>query len=240
MYLLHLQYRSEWEDFCDNDANYASVAMAECRDMFVKLATNVKAVRMEKMSTLIQNFFCTPQEDYTLPFDFESAIKAGGDGDDEIKSAEDVFAVGQPLQFETICLLFPNAKQISINADNWDFSLKRFIQFLDIFDHNFSGVALQDIYIRFVSDGKIVCGDKRARKERKKVRLMFSTPAHLHRIGVESLSLRHTCSTMTDMYSLSRFRNCLSCACLCLRTGTSASCHPSCIDRTYLASQPHR
>ena len=193
--LLYLQYRQEeWIEFCQNSTNYLSVAMAKFRDMFVSLAINVKALRMEKLSKLLQIFFYTPQKEYQFPL--LSSIE-----EDDIKSAEESFKPKQPLMLETVCLLFPNAKQISINADNWDFSLSSFIGFLEIFELNFANVALQDIYIRFVTeDGKIMNDTRKARKARKehqdfktnlrtlrKLGWAFITASHLHRVGFEPL-----------------------------------------------------
>eukprot|EP01083_Nonionella_stella_P004922 14378_1 len=211
LYVLYLQYRTdEWQtfvspEFSNSTEEYMKVAMAKYRDMFVSLASNVKAVRMERLSTLLQIFFCTPQKEYSFPFKHESVHSGFTVTCDEIKKAEHGFKPHQSLCFETICLLFPNAEQISINAHNWDFSLNAFIGFLEIFDLDDASVALQDIYIRFVDEktGKIMKNDQKARRlrpnqhnknnfkrnlrELRRLGWMFVTASHLHRVGFEPL-----------------------------------------------------
>ena len=215
LHLLYLQHRpKEWDELIAgaDSSNFRVAALAQCREMFVALATNVKAVRMEKLSSLLENFLCTPPKRYTFPFN-ESICKNESIGKlDTLESMEDLNDDDQKdeekrddslssngLQLDVICLLFPNAEQISINAKHWDFSLRNFIDFLMIFNSDYHDVALQDIYIRFVNEnGQIINDQSRARQQRKKYpefkdnlrelrRLgwMFQTPSHLHRVGVE-------------------------------------------------------
>ena len=213
LHLLYLQHRpKEWDELIAgaDSSNFRVAALAQCREMFVALATNVKAVRMEKLSTLLETFLCTPPKRYMFPFnesigklDTIGSMEELPDDNEDEKDEEkmDQISVSDGLQLDIICLLFPNAEQISINAKHWDFSLRNFVDFLNIFNSDYHDVALQDIYIRFVNNnGQIMIDERAARrltrahsdykeKQRELRRLgwIFQTASHLHRVGVESL-----------------------------------------------------
>ena len=212
LHLLYLQNRPkesvEWKQFVDglNPSNCVRAAMERCREMFSVLATNVRAIRMEKLSKSLEEFFCTPMtsamNEYNFPYSPEigsgsnSATPKSIEEQKDEEKEESMMYIS--LQLDTLCLLFPNAEQISINAEHWDFSLEHFIAFLKIFNSNYEDAALQDIYIRFVSDsGRIFRGERQARKARKqfdnfkenqrelrRLGWIFQTPSHLHRVGV--------------------------------------------------------
>eukprot|EP01084_Bolivina_argentea_P249108 416887_1 len=109
---------------------------------------------------------------------------------------------------DTIIRLFPNAEQIAINGDNWDFSLQHFILFLEKFDMDYANVKLQDIYIKFTMATKnkfsgnkkynIVTDNERAKQltnkqsnirdqinKLRKLGWKFVTNSHLHRVSCE-------------------------------------------------------
>ena len=91
-------------------------------------------------------FFSTEQKYYTLPLS----------GNPEYYKQEmdqfDIKFRNQSQHFfrlQTIIRLFPKAEEISINAENWDFSLNSFVEFLDKWRMDYTSVALKYIDINF-------------------------------------------------------------------------------------------
>eukprot|EP01084_Bolivina_argentea_P046273 85214_1 len=113
------------------------------RDQFISLAQNVNGVEMDSMSKLLQVFFYSEPILYKLPI-------LGNDQNFNPISQElkRKYKPNKPFYFATIVKLFPSAQQISINAANFDWSLQRFIDFLNSYNYEFHKIALQDIYIR--------------------------------------------------------------------------------------------
>merc|ERR1712098_904777 len=110
------------------------------RDQFIVLAKNVKGVKMECLPMLIQHFFYEAHKKYKFPFE-------SGDIKEGIENIKEQFIPNQPLRFETITRLFPNAQQLLINGNNFDWTLDRLIKFMEKYD--LVGVSLQEIQIQF-------------------------------------------------------------------------------------------
>eukprot|EP01083_Nonionella_stella_P277251 942521_1 len=146
LYLLYLQYRSnKWNEFWNKLDENIKFAFAKYRDQFISLAMNVRAVKMEKLSMWLQDFFCCDQEEYEFPI--EGSTKQ--DMEKATALAEQNFIPYRPLNFGTIVRLFPNAQQLSINGDNFDWTLESFVQFVDQYQLDYQTVALQDVHIKF-------------------------------------------------------------------------------------------
>eukprot|EP01084_Bolivina_argentea_P054216 99449_1 len=115
LYLLYLQYRKhEWDDFVCKTDQFVKQAFSRFRSEFVLLAENVQAVKMEKLSKMMQVFFYANQKYYRFPFKAHVTNKI-----EHKQQAQIPFKPNQPFRIDTIVRLFPNAEQISINANNW-------------------------------------------------------------------------------------------------------------------------
>eukprot|EP01084_Bolivina_argentea_P054214 99445_1 len=70
LYLLYLQYRKdEWDDFISKTDPFAKQAFSRFRAEFVLLAEKVQAVKMERLSKMVQVFFYANQKYYQFPFE---------------------------------------------------------------------------------------------------------------------------------------------------------------------------
>eukprot|EP01083_Nonionella_stella_P126021 381228_1 len=188
LYLLYLQYRpKEWDELI-SQSNFVSNAFMRFREQFISLAQNVTAVSMDKMGKLLQIFFYTKSSDYHLPIlnDKQHDLTA------IYHDLEKRYKPNQPFYFSIIVKLFPCAQQIALNAANFDWSLRRFIDFLRVYDFDFHKIALQDIYIRGIDDaaagGKLQLHNARDNLYRlKKLGWAFLSSTHLHRVQLEPL-----------------------------------------------------
>ena len=204
LYLLYIQYKKhEWTHFVNSTPDYVNMAIAKYRDQFMQLAQNVQAVKMEKASKVIQQFFAKVHEDsYEFPANSRKSREAS-----EIKKVLKIMLNKDNekyiLHLPTFCKLFPNCRQLKVNGDNFDWSLDSIIDFLTKYNLNYSRIALQDIYIRFTDD-KGSCdnmehSEKMAKKkiireastkkleQLKKLGWQFErgTRCHLHRYGFQ-------------------------------------------------------
>ena len=194
LYLLYLQYKpSEWEKLVKSDEDiYTQIALAKYRDQFGHLTQNVTTIYLEKSSDLIKYFF---------------SMNMDNNGNDSITNEEEIRNIIQrqgkfqdmkyDINFETIIKLFPKCKQLSIDGDNFDWSLKDFIAFLRRFNLDFSGIYLQDIFLRFkqndyMSHSSQETAKKRLKKtnrkqltELAKLGWRFINSSHIHRFGFE-------------------------------------------------------
>lgn len=145
---------------------------------------------------LIQHFFYEAHKKYKFPFE-------SGDIKEGIENIKEQFIPNQPLRFETITRLFPNAQQLLINGNNFDWTLDRLIKFMEKYD--LVGVSLQEIQIQFkpqypTHDEKYHFTDeqeatKRLKKAKshknitklRKLGWIFETSCHLRRVGFEPL-----------------------------------------------------
>eukprot|EP01083_Nonionella_stella_P299132 1015065_1 len=138
--LLYLQYKpTDWKDLVQSREDvYTQIALAKYRDQFAQLTQNVTTIRMDRAPELIKRFFST-----SIDLDNENG---------------DAFAPNLPTEFEhieckirflSVVKLFPKCKTLSIDGDNFDWSLNDFIAFLKGYNLDFSDVQLQDIYILF-------------------------------------------------------------------------------------------
>ena len=193
--LLHMQYRPQiWEEMTKkrDDENVESsriIAMLRFRDQFITLIHSVRAVIMNKMSESMTEFFCAEPKQYTLRS--LALFQYDDDNDDHKEDTNDPsnrFGSNQPLQLSKIVQLFPRAEEISISGKNWDWSLHRFIQFLESYDLDAHGLALQyiDIEMDMNTAQELLLRDG-ARENIYKLRLMgwkFITPTRVHRFGL--------------------------------------------------------
>eukprot|EP01083_Nonionella_stella_P232812 820875_1 len=131
LYLLYIQYRStEWNELV-RDRTYLSAAFMAFRDQFISLAQNARAVWMDNMCPLLQIFFYTASQEYQLPIlDMSKDVQFSSIA----MSLESKYVANQPFYFSYIVQLFPSAQQIALNGSNFDWSLKRFIDFLAVYD----------------------------------------------------------------------------------------------------------
>ncbi len=195
LYLLYLQYKpSEWEKLVKSDKDiYTQIALAKYRDQFGHLTQNVTTIRMEKSSDLIKYFFSINMD-------------KNDDNSDSITNTEEIrniiYRRGKfeymkyNINFETIIKLFPKCKQISIDGDNFDWTLRDFISFLKRFNLDFSDIYLQDIFLRFKPEYSSINAQEIAKKRLKKTHRKqltelaklgwrFITPSHIHRFGFQ-------------------------------------------------------
>eukprot|EP01083_Nonionella_stella_P183497 663325_1 len=184
-YLLYLQYKPcEWKQLVEShDDIYTQIALAKYRDQFAQLTQNVTTIRMECASELIKYFFSVDMDasahtiKYILLHSHTHKQKTSN------------------IRFETIIKLFPKCKQISIDGDLFDWSLSDFIAFLKKYNLDFSGIHLQDIFLRFSSSSMdhVTIAKKRLKhkgqqhllSELAKLGWRFISASHLHRFGFE-------------------------------------------------------
>ena len=206
LYLLYLQYKKrEWHEFVNATPDYVNMAIARYRDQFMQLAKNVQAVKMERASRVIQQFFAKVHtEDYEFPAKSRRSqeksdikkmwkILRGDSSEKDIK-----YIVHLP----TFCKIFPNCEQILINGNNFDWSLDEMINFLSQYNLNYSRIGLKDIYIRFVDPknpyDNIDYSEKMAKHKTKYLspkkldellklgwQFVGGTRCHLHRYGFQ-------------------------------------------------------
>eukprot|EP01084_Bolivina_argentea_P276845 472476_1 len=150
---------------------------------------------MERCPMLLQHFFYESHKKYKFPF--KCGDIAQGIGTTKIN-----FIKNQPIRFETITRLFPNAQQLLINGNNFDWTLERLIKFMMKYD--LYGVSLQEIQIRFIPqyptfDEKFASDEQEAAQRLQKAKAhknisrlrklgwVFETSCHLRRVGFEPL-----------------------------------------------------
>eukprot|EP01083_Nonionella_stella_P232811 820874_1 len=131
LYLLYIQHRpTEWNELV-RKRTYLSNAFITFRDQFISLAQNARAVWMDNMCPLLQIFFYTASQEYQLPIlDVSNDVQFKS----MAMSLESKYVANQPFYFSYIVQLFPSAQQIALNGSNFDWSLKRFIDFLAVYD----------------------------------------------------------------------------------------------------------
>ena len=199
--LLYLQYRTEFWKMLKEAADTASLrtkALLKFRDQFITLISNVKALIMTKMSKLLEYFFCSPPNEFNLHQIMEDIGQNDGDGLDHYRP-------NQPLYFSRIVQLFPMTEQISISGKNWDWSLNRFIQFLESHDLDAHGLALQ--YVDIEMDMKAAQEKLRQNKARDKILRLrqmgwrFIAPVTLYRVGLFPEPRKPFLRTFTDFNS---------------------------------------
>eukprot|EP01083_Nonionella_stella_P157426 511104_1 len=187
LYLLYIQYRpTEWNELV-RDRTYLSAAFMAFRDQFISLAQNVRAVWMDNMCPLLQIFFYTASHDYQLPIlDVSNDVQFKS----MAMSLESKYVANQPFYFSHIVRLFPSAQQIALNGSNFDWSLKRLIDFLAVYDFNFHKIKLKHIYLRRIDQNVakqrfIDCGARDNLYKLRKFGWQFITPIHLRRVGLK-------------------------------------------------------
>eukprot|EP01083_Nonionella_stella_P044794 120500_1 len=153
---LYLQYKPQrWDEICQMNADYAET-LTVLRDQFVHLIEKVKAVEMHQTSPLIQQFFSVNQAKYK-PFNWNMK--------EEMDAFHDTFSHNvYYFKMQTIIRLFPGAEEISINANNWDFTLNEFVEFLNKWRYDYTAIPLKYISIKFI-DKSNKTSDERAIEE---------------------------------------------------------------------------
>eukprot|EP01083_Nonionella_stella_P307121 1078355_1 len=138
--LLYLQYKPRrWGNICDKNTKYAET-LTMLREQFVHLIENIKAVQMDDTSPLIQHFFSSDQSEYEVPSNINRFNK-------QFKQKKHHY-----FKLQTIIRLFPEAEEIGINANNWDFTLNEFVEFLMKWHYDYTAVSLKYISLKFDDD----------------------------------------------------------------------------------------
>ena len=197
--LLYLQYRTSLWQTLQESADTASLrtrALLNYRDQFISLIDSVRAVKMTKMSKLLEYFFCSAPNE----FDFHQIMEdiEQNDGDEL-----DYYRPNQSLYLSRIVQLFPRTEQISISGKNWDWSLDLFIQFLDSYDLDSNGLALQYIDIKMdMMEAQEKLMENETSHNINRLRQMgwrFISPTTLYRVGLRPEPRKPFLRTFTEL-----------------------------------------
>eukprot|EP01083_Nonionella_stella_P033575 91878_1 len=185
--LLYLQYKpTDWKDLVQSREDvYTQIALAKYRDQFAQLTQNVTTIRMDRAPELIKRFFST-----SIDLDNENGDAFAPNLTTEFEHIE------CKIRFLSVVKLFPKCKTLSIDGDNFDWSLNDFIAFLKGYNLDFSDVQLQDIYILFrphylekdaerMAKLRLKSAERQQLAELSKLGWRFINAAHLHRFGFE-------------------------------------------------------
>eukprot|EP01084_Bolivina_argentea_P274877 468648_1 len=162
---------------------------------------------MDNMSKLLQIFFYTKSTKYKLPI-----LNSDKDFHLIYKNLEKQYIANQPFYFSTIIKLFPNVQQLALDGCNFDWSLKRFTDFLSIYDFEFHKIQLQDIYLRHISDkqAKQNLINNNARDNLYKLKKLgwnFVNSTYLHRVNFEPLPELPFLMTFIDYHNNNNQQN---------------------------------
>ena len=196
--LLYFQYRIDlWQQLQNESGDSAQVrALLKYRDQFSSLIGSVRALKMNKMWKLIEYFFCSAPNEFNLSQIIRDIEHNDGDGLDH-------FQPNQPLYLSRIVQLFPMTEQISISGKNWDWSLDRFIQFLESYDLDSHELALQYIDIEMdMKEAQKKLVEKGARDNIHRLRRLgwrFRTPTALYQTRPRPEPRKPFLRTFTDL-----------------------------------------
>eukprot|EP01084_Bolivina_argentea_P057797 105566_1 len=189
LYSLFLQYNPEiWKKI-------GKVHDIKCRDALILFVQNIRFASMQNMSKLLEMFF------YSKLLEYNTTILEGN----EIEDMLNMYKPKQPFYFSTIIKLFPFVQQVVIDKNNFDWSLNKFIYFLNRYD--FCHIRLQDIYIAHIDETNAQqnlnhqCWRNNI-STLNRLGWIFVTPIHLHRFGFEPLPQLPFLSTFVDFHKI--------------------------------------